>query len=302
MKLLPPNYRYIAYIDESGDEGLNRIRPMHPQGASEWLILSAVVISAQREHEPLELVKNMMTTFKNHQKPDIHFTDLNPAKKRAACSMLAAQPLRLFAVASNKKNMEGYRNRKAERVPSRNWFYCWMLRLLLERVTHFVAFDSIKRYGKYEKVKIEYSEKGGQSYSQMRAYYKWLKNRPLYLNQGPIYWETMHEELQEVHNHKDRAGLQLADIVAGAFYKACDKYHTGQCDPDFAKLLEPRMARSDGLISGYGLKLMPSLTKANLLEEQEEIFKFYGYPKQWWAPASSDSQSVSSASKGQASW
>lgn len=297
-----PKYKYIAYIDESGDEGLNRVRPLDPQGASEWLILSAVVISAHREREPLELVKRMKAAFRNHQKPDIHFTDLNAAKKRVACSMIAAQPLRCFVVASNKKNMRRHRNLRAEKVPSRNWFYCWMLRLLLERVTHFVTSDSIKRHKQIEKVKFEYSEKGGQSYPQMKAYYEWLKSKPLFLPQGPLYWETMHQDLQEVHNHRERAGLQLADIVAGAFYKACDIYNTGGCDPQFAKLLEPRMARADKKISGYGLKLMPSLKGAKLLPEQEAIFKFYGYPKYWWAPASSDSQAVSSASKGQASW
>jgi hypothetical protein len=39
-------------------------------------------------------------------------------------------------------------------------------------------------------------------------------------------------------------------------------------------------------ISGYGVKLMPSFGKALLLPKQGEIFRHYGYPKQWWAPTS----------------
>lgn len=41
-------YGYIAYIDEAGDPGLNKVRPIDANGASEWLILSAVVIKAER--------------------------------------------------------------------------------------------------------------------------------------------------------------------------------------------------------------------------------------------------------------
>jgi len=37
---------YIAYIDEAGDFGLRNIAPIDPRGASEWLVLAAVVIRA----------------------------------------------------------------------------------------------------------------------------------------------------------------------------------------------------------------------------------------------------------------
>ena len=40
-------YGYIAYIDEAGDPGLNRVRPIDENGASEWLVLSAVVMRAK---------------------------------------------------------------------------------------------------------------------------------------------------------------------------------------------------------------------------------------------------------------
>ena len=114
----------------------------------------------------------------------------------------------------------------------------------------------------------------------------------MFLSLGDICWDVMHRDLLKVYPHQERAGLQLADVSAGAFFKSCDIYDTGACDPQFAKLLKPRMGRCpdthDGQISGYGVKLMPSMTKAHLRPEQEEIFRFYGYPKQWWAPAPSD--------------
>jgi hypothetical protein len=88
--------------------------------------------------------------------------------------------------------------------------------------------------------------------------------------------------------HLEREGLQLADAVAAAFFKACDKHDTGACDPQFAKLLRDRMAREpdnhSGRISGFGVKLLPSFAKARLDPDQAEIFRHYGYPGQWWDP------------------
>jgi hypothetical protein len=43
------DYGYIAYVDEAGDPGLNKVRPIDENGASEWLVLSAVVMKAKRE-------------------------------------------------------------------------------------------------------------------------------------------------------------------------------------------------------------------------------------------------------------
>lgn len=165
-----------------------------------------------------------------------------------------------------------------------------MTRLLLERVTKFVLDRSLKQHGEAKKLRIEYSARGGLRYSQMSAYYEWMKMKRMnpYLPWGRICWEVMDRDLLKVYPHLDREGLQLADVVASAFFKACDKYDTGKCDPQFAKLLKPRMAREPntrrGQISGFGVKLMPSMRTAKLDHDQADIFKFYGYPKQWWCP------------------
>jgi hypothetical protein len=35
---------FVAYIDESGDTGIERVRPMSPVDASEWLVLLCFLI------------------------------------------------------------------------------------------------------------------------------------------------------------------------------------------------------------------------------------------------------------------
>ena len=291
MATKQPEYHYVAYIDEAGDDGLRAVKPISSPGSSEWLILSAVVIKAENQARVPEWTEAIKAEFKNRQRQDIHFTGLNPAKKRRACELMATFDARYFVIASNKKNMEGYQNPFAGKIPSANWFYCWLTRLLLERVSKFVYDRSIKEDGEPKKLRIEYSARGGLRYSQMAAYYEWmkLKKHNPFLPWGRIYWEVMHSDLLKVYPHWNREGLQLADVVASAFFKACDKHDTGGCDPTFAKLLKPRMAREPdkargGQFSGFGVKLMPSMRKAKLDQDQSEIFKFYGYPAQWWCP------------------
>jgi hypothetical protein len=124
----------------------------------------------------------------------------------------------------------------------------------------------------------------------MNAYYEWFRMKRFnpFLPWGKICFEVMHIDLLRVYPHLEREGLQLADTGAAAFFKACDKYDTGACDPQYAKLLRDRMARepdnNNGRISGFGVKLLPSFAKAKLDADQTEIFRHYGYPRQWWDP------------------
>lgn len=286
-----PNYDYVAYIDEAGDDGLKAVKPLRNPGSSEWLILSAVVVRAQNQRKIPEWVANIRRKFsRHHQRQGIHFSNLSAHNKAIACSKISEMELRCFVVASNKKNMQGYINSDAEKIPSQCWFYCWMTRILLERVSHFILHKSIRDHGEARYVRLEYSARGGLRYSQMQAYYEWMRtsNKNLFLPWGRVQFEVLHPNLFFVYPHNQREGLQLADVVASAFFKACDKHDTGGCDTRFARLLHNRMAREPdnlaGQISGYGVKLLPSLKRACLDPDQQEIFEFFGYPNQWWDP------------------
>lgn len=184
--------------------------------------------------------------------------------------------------------MRGYQNPAAAKIPSDNWFYCWMTRVILERVTHWVLHRSILEYGSPQKVKLVFSERGGLRYSQMNAYFQWLKYQGsnTVLRLGKIEHETLDMRLMDVRNHAGHDGLKLPDIVASAVFKAADIWDTGACDPGPALALVPRMARADGMVAGYGLKLWPGYKKlgGKVKPDQLEVFRRYGYPRQWWGP------------------
>lgn len=296
---MKPPYDYVAYIDEAGDPGLERVRPRHPEGASEWLIVSAVVVRRDFEPQIAPWIRGITQSFKGHQRKGIHFADLNAAKKRVVCEELAKLPVRCFVIVSNKKNMEGYKNPFAGKVSmTTSWFYCWLTRLLLERVTYWARDRALSEFGEPRTLRLEYSKRGGLSYSQLGAYFELLrvKNGDLKLPLGKIRWDVIDREQVAIYPHAERAGLHLADVVASAFYKGCDVFTSGGCDPQFARLLGPRMARDPdktwGQICGYGVKLMPNWREARLLEVQQSIFRHFGYPAstrndEWWDPAPS---------------
>ena len=293
----PPSYDYVAYIDESGDPGLNKVKPRTANGASEWFIVSGALIPAEVEPEVEGWVAGMMDAMNSHQLQDIHFAKLNDNRKTLLCTMLAEKHVRLFAIISNKQNMQGYKNpfaaQMTQLLPQDNWFYCWMTRILLERMTDYVAKNSAKKLGRPGKIRLEYSERGGLRYSQMHAYFQWIHMKsvggkvPLYIPWGFVDFTALHPQLMHVYSHRERPGLKLPDIVASAFFRAVDMYDTKARDASFAKLLAPKMAQcpDSKMVAGYGVKLMPNiktLDRFNVSADQREILHHYGYPNQWW--------------------
>jgi len=287
MSSVPPEYDYIAYIDEAGDPGLNKVRPVDENGASEWLVLSAVVIQAKREQNVVPWVDAIRDGIGVKQRRFLHYRDLSETRKRTVARCMTELPIRAFAVCSNKKNMRSYRNPKPERVPSQQWFYNWCVRLLLERVTGFCSEHSLKEYKELRRIKIEFSRRGGHRYSQTRAYHYYLgfqqSGGKIYLKKREPVTKMLHTDLMEDHPHQTRAGLQLADAVASAFYQAIDCLGPSQWIPEPAKLLEPIMAKEGGRALNFGVALFPTPAwKAELTAEQREIFEHYGYDFSRW--------------------
>lgn len=259
--------------------------------------MSAALIPAELEEEAGGWIDAILEAMNSPQLKDLHFAKLTDSRKAIACSMLADRHVRLFTVISNKQNMEGYSNPFAASIsspmPSDNWFQCWLSRILLERLTDFVAANSIRKNGIPGRIKLVFSERGGLRYSQMHAYYEWINMKsvggkiPLFLPWGHVDFRCLHRDLLQVFRHREVPALKMPDITSSAFYRAIDVLDVPERNADFAKLLKPRMAAdpTSKMISGYGVKLMPNwktLDRFNVPDEQREVLRFYGYPRQWW--------------------
>ncbi|HEV7738113.1 MAG TPA: DUF3800 domain-containing protein [Chlamydiales bacterium] len=279
----PTDVGYIAYIDESGDPGIKGVEPVVQNGATEWFSLGALVMKKETDADTVGWVQRLNAQIHN-QKLDLHYSHLTSKQRRVVCNTIAGLPVRCFAVISNKKNMSGYTNLRAEaaRGASANeTFYNFCVRVLLERVTEFVLRRSMMDHAKPKHVHIIFSERGGVRYEQTIAYLDILMNQArsgqTFLEAREIEWEVMHPQLIEKELHSKSAGLQLADSIASSFRFAADVAHPRHNLAD-AKLLKPRMWTKNGYFAYHGVTFLPwNPRAAKLSDAQKAIFKFYGY-------------------------
>lgn len=277
---------YIAYIDESGDDGIRRVRPIDPGGASEWFTLAATVIEAREEQKIPQWHSDILSGSK--QRRDIHFNKMTEANRLAACHYLASTPARIFFAVSWKPTMRGHRNPAAEKAGGKNVFYNFMVRVLLERVSHYCYRHSMLRHKRPTTLKVEFSRRGGMSYQHTLDYlaklYLQSKNQRLFLSQYDLAWDVI--DLNQIHHfdHQNRLGVQIADIAAASMFQALGE--TGGAPPDlrYAKALLPRVARGpNGIHFGTGVKLMYDVKNYHyatlpLSKDQRAIFEIFGAP------------------------
>jgi hypothetical protein len=284
-----PPYSYVAYLDEAGDPGIERVRPIDEPGASEWLVIGAVLVEASNEQKAVEWVRTILNEVGARQRPALHFRDLKEWQKPLACQQLAKLPVNLFVMTSNKKNMRHYQNERAAAktnpLISKQVFYNFCLRLTLERITDCCLRHSKRTYGEPRHVKIIFSKRGGHSYAHTFVYNEILKNqaraKTTFLQKREVRWEVMDLRLQEAVQHTSNAGLQLADIVASSFFQAVDILPPTTWNPKNAELLRDRVALEAGFFHDYGVIFQPypRITESKLLPRQKDIFEFYGFDR-----------------------
>jgi hypothetical protein len=281
----PPPYYYIAFIDEAGDPGLERVRPIDEPGGSEWLVMGCALIEAENEANPPNWIRSILDKAGAKNRPALHFRDLHEWQKPRACQALADLPVNLFVLCSNKKNMKQHRNERAARSAplfSKQYFYNFCIRIILERVTECVLRHSVAKYGSPKLLKVVFSRRDGHSFGHTFAYSELLKIQSragtTWLGKRTIRWEVMNYLLLSKEAPESNAGLQLADVVTSAFYQAVDFLPPTKFNPKNAQLLRPRMTRLEGVYENQGVTFAPwDYWKADLLPEQIDIFEFYGF-------------------------
>jgi hypothetical protein len=272
---------YIAYIDEAGDTGLKNIRTRCRPGASEWLIMAAIVVRAERETELNGWARQVVATLDQHQVKQLHFREVPEHKKGSVCRQLAAMDVRIFVFISHKRNMQNYRNIHAERagVNRTAWFYVWCSKLLMESVTDFCGRRSMKDYGSPRVVRCEFGQMGGVRLADLRAYYKYIKDQALlglsFRKEFPLCWDVVDHENIFVYPNATRPGLQLADVAASAFCTGLEYPDRGPPNPAYAKMLLPRICPVRRHRYMYGVKVLPRWIPPTLPADQRDLLAFY---------------------------
>lgn len=257
---------FVAYIDESGDEGFQFLAG--EKGSSRWLILSAVVFRKEHDLSAVELLKQVRSAIGKPPKKALHFRDLKHEHRVPYARAVGQARAKIVSVAIYKpelKSREHY-----QRQPHK--LYRYACRLLLERVS-WLCVDHKKNDDPDGKVELVFSNRSAMSYEELRDYLTYLRDGP-HAAKCSIRWEVIDPASVRAVNHDQLAGLQIADAVASGLFMALNKNLYGECEPRYLELFHSRIYRYRTTL-GYGMKFWPDFhTQKKTLDHLAAIERF----------------------------
>lgn len=263
-------YSYVAYIDESGDDGLKNFKELGKQGGStHWLVISCHVAKYTHDLEFVRWRDKIKQQMPNSAKRDLHFRKLTHSQKVFACQKISQLPLRTISILSNKTTIP------KDKYKEKNLLYWYITRYLIERLSWLCRDLRPQVPEGNGKVKIIFSKRGGMNYEDFRQYLTRLKNKSEDDNGISIHWPVIDINSVEAKDHSTRAGLQLADCIASAFREAVEKNEYGNYEPRYAQELKNNIYQRKGNYLSYGVKTLPSNDGMTLDAEQTKFFNFF---------------------------
>jgi hypothetical protein len=234
---------FVAYIDESGDEGFT-FRP-DGSGSSRWLVLSVLVLRRENDARVIQTAREARELLRKPPRFPLHFRDLKHEQRVALARLIGQLPTRTVSVLIHKPSIPEPENFQREAYA----LYRYASRLLLERVS-WLCRDHRRKDGQVELI---YSNRSAMSYDELRAYLEKLKAESTQKDVR-IDWNLIDPARVRAVNHDQLAGLQLADAVATSAYYAVTPNIYGDIEDRYLRLIAPTIYRHQRRAEGYGLK------------------------------------------------
>jgi hypothetical protein len=251
------SHRFVAYIDESGDEGFVFPEGRPERGSSRWFILSAVITPVERDREIIAFARSIRTQLGMQPKAVIHFSDLAHDKRVYLIDQIAKSWLTVTSLIIQKEAVQ--KPTVFQEAPFR--LYKYATRLLLERISWFCRDNA--RQDNCE-CRIIFEHRKALSYDGLKDYLALLKTQSeedewlqTLLHDVRIHWPAINPKKVEAAQKPDYAGLQLADCIAGGV-RAALEYRHGHTEHRYGKMLKPRVYKHGAKYTSYGLKFFPS--------------------------------------------
>ena len=270
--------RLAVFIDEAGDPGV-RSGNKSAEDRHEWMCVSAVVLPVSSEPDTVQWVRDLRAVVKNSQGPCLHYARISRERRVELCEAFVKLPVRSFVVATHKSNMREYVNPRIGQMIEGGRFYNWCLRLLLERVTAWAEMWHRLRKVEPQPLQVCFARRG-HNYPQFFDYIDKLRGQKAageLFRPGPGLSEPfLIRDHWSVEKAADIAGLQLADVVASAFYQAAN-CASPVWDTAPAEALAPVMSRRRRCAANVGVTAWPLPDQAEIPEDSRGIFRHYGY-------------------------
>jgi hypothetical protein len=242
---------FIAYIDESGDEGF--VFNSDGSGSSRWFVLSAAVIRQSCDLQMVSCLKEVRSILKKNLKAPLHFVDLKHEQRVPYIRRVGNLPIRTVSVLIYKpliSEPEKFQNNKY-------LLYRYATRLLLERVSWLGREH--RRFGEGDGfTEVIFSNRSNMSYEDIRSYMRvLLKQSEASPSQVQLDPTVIDPERIRAVEHSKLAGLQVADAVASGFHFALKVNRYGETEVGYLPHLKQTIYRHKTISLGYGLKFWP---------------------------------------------
>lgn len=263
-------HSFIAYVDESGDDGLSgRFRQAgRSGGSSHWLAIGATVWRKSRDLDAVGWAKDILAQLpQGKRNKPLHFMKMDHPQRVMAVSGICRKPMRVSVVFAHKPTApDGV-------YVERNQLYHYLCRYLIERIS-WLCRDMRPSVPEGDgRVKIVFSRRGGMSYADFRSYLQRLHDK-----QEPdirIHWPVIDIDGIEAYDHRARYGLQLADLAVSGLSAGLEPDYYGNCELRFARMLKPIVYQRDRNYLSYGTKFVPAPTGLQLTPQQLEFVRLF---------------------------
>jgi hypothetical protein len=264
-------HSFIAYVDESGDDGLpgHYRTPGSGGGASHWLTIGAVVWRFSRDLDAVRWGKEILAKMPPQKRnKTLHFANMDHSQRIMAVNGICKQSMRITTVIANKPIIPyGIYTQK-------NQLYHYMSRYLIERLS-WLCRDLRPSVPEGDgRLKIVFARRGGMSTEDFKDYLRRLKDSDDH--EIRIHWPVIDIDGIEAHDQPARMGLQLADIATSGLTWALERDFYGNCEPRYAKALKPIIYHRGSNYMSYGTKMVPSHDKLEFSEEQKSFVELFG--------------------------
>src|SRR5260370_21594977 len=162
---------YVAYIDESGDDGLDRpFRAVgNSGGSSKWLVISACLFRKTHSLDAVKWRDEISAKMPERKSRFLHFAKLNHGEKLAGVQTIAGKHVRALSVIAAKEPIP------SDIYTEKNQLYFYMTRYLIERLSWLCRDHRPSAPEGDGRVAITFSRRGGMQYDSFREYLELLK-------------------------------------------------------------------------------------------------------------------------------
>jgi hypothetical protein len=164
---------FVAYIDESGDEGFKFRTSVNEEASSDWFVIAAFVTRKKTDLEVVKAIDLVRQELKLHARKHVHWKKLKHAEKVRYSQIVAGLHARVIGVCVHKPLLL-----EPETLQDRYRLYLYAVRYLLERFS-WLARDRYNRgrWGGDGTVELLFSNRQGMSYDEMWDYLRLLEKK-----------------------------------------------------------------------------------------------------------------------------